>query len=335
MSEMLSPEQKTQLQLQENRQKRPFEKQEPFHFADRLTSEMKKKKSVVCVGLDPRLEQIPNFLKEKAQKSFAQPLVAAAEAMLEFNKGIIDAVADLVPVIKPQSAFFEQYGHEGMRAFEETVHYARSKGLLTIADIKRGDIGSTAAAYAQAFLGKVDLFGKQVFSFDVDAVTVNPYLGIDGIKPFVDEARTYGKGVFVLVKTSNASSCDLQDLPMKDGNTIYEIMAQYMDSWGADDVGESGYSFLGAVVGATFPKQAKKLRELMPQTIFLVPGYGAQGGTAEDVQVCFDEHGLGALVNSSRAINYAWENSEYTEKDYAVAAREVVLKMNKDLDFIR
>jgi len=325
--------------------------QKPFHFADRLNAAMKKKKSVICVGLDPRLEQIPGFLKKRAQSEHKNPLTAAAEAILEFNKGIIDAVADLVPVVKPQIAFYEQYGHEGIRAFEETLSYAREKGLLTIADIKRSDIGSTAAAYAKAFLGKVDLFGKQVFSFDADAVTIAPYLGWDGIKPFIDEAKKHGKGLFVLVKTSNVSSGDVQDLVMrdpaalstpqavalrpKDDKTIYEIMAHYVDSWGSDEMGDSGYSFVGAVVGATYPVQAKKLRKLMPQNIFLVPGYGAQGGTANDVKPCFNEDGTGAVVNSSRGIIFAWEDSQtFTEKDYGEAARDAVIKMQKELDAV-
>lgn len=309
--------------------------QKPFHFADRLNALIAKRKSAICVGLDPRLEQIPGFIKTRAQAEYKSPLTAAAEAILEFNKGIIDAVADLVPVVKPQIAFYEQYGHEGMRAFEETLWYARDKGLMTIADIKRGDIGSTAEAYARAFLGKVNLFGDEVFSFDADAVTVAPYMGWDGIKPFVEQARKHGKGVFVLVKTSNASSGDLQDLQMKDSNAIYEIMGGYLDSWGADEAGENGYSLVGAVVGATYPEQAAKLRKLMPQNIFLVPGYGAQGGTAKDVRACFNEDGLGALINSSRGIIFAWENSDmFTEKDYAEAARDAVLKMQKELEAV-
>jgi orotidine-5'-phosphate decarboxylase len=305
----------------------------PFHFADRLNAAIRAKKSVVCVGLDPRLEQIPEFIKAKAQREHKNAFTAAAEAVLEFNKGIIDAVADLVPVVKPQIAFYEQYGHEGIRAFEETLAYARGKGLLTIADSKRGDIGSTAEAYAKAFLGKVNLFGKEVFSFDADAITVAPYLGWDGIKPFMTEAKKYGKGLFVLVKTSNVSSGDLQDLEMNDARSVYEIMGGYVDSWGADEVGDDGYSFVGAVVGATYPAQARKLRTLMPQNIFLVPGYGAQGGTAQDVKPCFNADGSGAVVNSSRGIIFAWENSDhFTEKDYAEAARDAVVKMRKELD---
>lgn len=303
-----------------------------IHFADRLNAAITQKGSPICVGLDPRLEQLPEFIKTKAQKAHKNPFTAAAESILEFNKGIIDAVADLVPIVKPQIAFFEQYGYEGMRAFYETLNYARQKGALTLVDVKRGDIGSTAEAYAKAFLGKIDLFGKETTCFDADAVTINPYLGWDGVKPFAEQARKYGKGVFVLVKTSNKSSGDLQDLEMKDGKTAYEIMGHYLDSWGADDVGESGYSLLGAVVGATYPQQAAKLRKIMPQTIFLVPGYGAQGGTAADVKPCFNADGRGAIVNSSRGIIFAWEGSDvFTEKDYADAARDAVVKMKNEL----
>lgn len=266
------------------------------------------------------------------RKNYGDTFRAVAEAILEFNIGIIDAVADFVPVVKPQIAFYEQYGHEGVRIFEETLHYARHKGLIAIADVKRGDIGSTAEAYAKAFLGKVEVFGKEVFSFDADAVTVSPYLGYDGIKPFIHEAQKYGKGIFILVKTSNSSSGDLQDLEMKDGHAVYEIMAKYVESWWADCIGKSGYSCVGAVVGATFPTQARKLRKLMPHNIFLVPGYGAQGATAADVKNCFNKDGSGAIINSSRGIIYAWQNSNiYTEKDYVQAARDAVIKMNEEL----
>ncbi|HLG25747.1 MAG TPA: orotidine-5'-phosphate decarboxylase [Candidatus Gracilibacteria bacterium] len=317
---------------QERRQPRNEKDQLPFHFADRLNDRIRQKGSAICVGLDPDLKRIPGFIKKNHFSKYKNGFTAAAESILEFNKGIIDAVQDLVPVVKPQIAYYEEYGHEGIRVFEETLWYARDKGLMTIADIKRGDIGSTAEAYARAFLGKVDLHGKEVFSFDADAVTVAPYLGWDGIKPFVDIARKHGKGVFVLVKTSNPSSADLQDLEMKDASAIYEIMAQYLDSWGADDLGTSDYSLVGAVVGATFPKQAMRLRKLMPRSIFLVPGYGTQGGTADDVKVCFGPDGLGAIINSSRAINYAWEQSDhFTERDYAEAARDAVMQMKSAL----
>ena len=304
----------------------------PFHFADRLNVQIKKKDSCVCVGLDPRLNQIPEYIREKHFKNHKNPFTAAAESIIEFNKGILDAVYDLVPVTKPQIAFYELYGSEGMRAFEETLKYAREKGVMTIADAKRGDIGSTAQAYANAFLGKVNVNGEEVFGLDADAITVAPYLGWDGVKPFVEVARKYGKGLFILVKTSNPSSADLQDLKMDDGSAIYEIMGRFVESWGADDVGESGYSFVGAVVGATYPKQAKDLRGIMPKSIILVPGYGAQGGTAADVKANFNEDGLGAVVNSSRGITFAWEKSDtFTEKDYADAARVAVEDMIKDL----
>lgn len=327
-----SNKQKEHLEELMKRQTRDESLQKPFHFADRLNAQIQAKKSVVCVGLDPRLEQVPAFIREKCFAEYANPITAAAESILEFCKMIIDSTHDLVPVVKPQIAFFEQYGSEGIRVFEEVLWYARDKQLLTISDIKRGDIGTTAEAYAKAFLGKVNVQGKEVFGFDTDAVTVNPYMGFDSIKPFAAECRKHGKGMFVLAKTSNVSSSDIQDLEMKDNNTVYEILSQYLESWGADDLGDSGYSFIGAVVGATFPAQSKKLRALMPNTIFLVPGYGAQGGTAKDVKNCFNRDGLGAVINASRSILFAWENSDvYTEKDFADAARDAVVKMNKDI----
>jgi len=306
------------------------------NFGDRLYDACVAKNSAVCVGLDPRLEKIPNHIKEKAVSQNKNTFTAAAEAVLEFNKGIIDAVYDLVPAVKPQIAFYEMFAEEGIRVFRETIDYAKSKGLITIADVKRNDIGSTAEAYANAFLGEVDLFGEKVKVFDADAVTITPYLGWDGIKPFMEACVKYGKGIFVLVKTSNPSSGDVQDLCMKDSKAVYEIMGHYIDSWGADDIGKSGFSPIGAVVGATYPDQAKKLREIMPNSFFLVPGYGAQGGTAQDVKECFkkDENGVitGAIINSSREIIFAYEKSEkYGEKDYEKAAREVVEKMNEDL----
>jgi len=310
------------------------------NFADKLVEAVKAKGSAICVGLDPRIDKIPKFLKMKAMEGGEHtPFGAAASAILEFNKGIIDAVKDLVPVVKPQIAFYEIFGHEGIKCYEETLKYAKLQGLLTIADAKRNDIGSTAEAYAQAFLGEVKIFegDDEVVSpvFDADAVTVTPYLGWDGIKPFVEECKKYGKGIFVLDKTSNPSSGDLQDLEMKDGKAVYEIMGHLIDSWGANDIGENGYSFVGAVTGATFPEQAKRLREIMPNAYFLVPGYGAQGGKASDVAVCFGggngEKGLGAIVNNSRGITNAYEILGYPEEQYPQAAREAVMKMKMDL----
>lgn len=293
-----------------------------MHFADRLIKAIKQKGAPICVGLDPRLEQIPSSIKEEKIAKKGRSFEAAAEAILDFNKGIIDAVHDLVPAVKPQFAFYIQYGFSGVWAFEETCKYAQEKGLIVIADAKCNDIGSTAEAYAQAFLGEVDLFGEKIAKMDCDAVTVNPYLGYDGIKPFIEICKKHGKGIFVLVKTSNKSSGDLQDRITEDKLRNYEVTAHFLESWGADEIGKSGYSSIGAVVGATFPAEAKKLRQLMPHAYFLVPGFGAQGGTAVDAKACFNKDGLGALINSSRDIIFA------------PSPRDAVLKMKKDLEKI-
>ncbi len=307
------------------------------NFGDRLIKAVKSKGNPVCVGLDPRLNQVPNYIKRKVlEGGDLTPMRAAAESILEFNKGIIDEIADIVPVVKPQIAFYELFGHDGVWAYQETLKYCKDKGLLTIADAKRGDIGSTAEAYSRAFLGEVELFEGEdeviMPAFDADSLTINAYLGWDGVKPFVEECRRYGKGIFALVKTSNPSSGDLQDLELHEGGSVYELLGQLMDSWGSDEIGEEGYSFVGAVVGATYPEQAVKLRKLMPNSIFLVPGYGAQGGTAEDVLPCFNSDGLGAVVNSSRGIIFAHEKmDDFSEKDYAKAARQACIEMKEDL----
>ena len=315
------------------------------HFADRLIDAVRAKGTPICVGLDPRLDKIPEFIREKAfkaEENLRQPLRAAAEAIIAFNKGIIDAVCDLVPVVKPQIAFYEIFGFEGVRAYQETLDYAHEKGLITIADVKRNDIGSTAEAYAQAYLGETRVEEETVRVFDADSVTINAYLGLDGVAPFIKVASVDGKGMFVLVKTSNKSSSDLQDLAVlgdgvagsgkKDALPLYEVMGYYVDSWGASELGESGYSNVGAVVGATFPEQARVLREIMPTAYFLVPGYGAQGGGAEDVVPCFNKDGLGAIVNSSRGITFAYEKDEARgPAGYAEAARDAVIVMKEDL----
>lgn len=303
------------------------------NFTDRLIEAVKQKGAPICVGLDPRLANIPNFLKEEAISKKGRSPEAAAEVFLKFNKGIIDAVYDLVPAIKPQLAFYLQYGFAGFRAFEETCKYAHEKGLIVIADAKCNDIGFTAEAYAATFIGETDIFGEKISLLDCDAVTVNPYLGYDGIKPFIEVCKKRGKGIFVLVKTSNHSSGDLQDRITTDKFTNYETMAHFIESWGADEIGENGYSSIGAVVGATHPREAKKLREIMPHAYFLVPGYGAQGGKAQDVKACFGSDGLGAIVNSSRDIIFAWQREQSQtlgERLYGKAAREAVLNMKKD-----
>lgn len=309
-----------------------------MHFSDSLIKQIRSKKSVVCVGLDPRLEKIPEGIRKAAREKFeGDALAAAGEAIFQFNKGIIDAVADLVPVVKPQIAFYEMYGLPGLKAFADTLLYARSKGVLTIADAKRNDIGTTAEAYANAFLGSVDVFGEAVTPFAADSITVTPYLGWDGVKPFIDVAKKHGKGLFVLVKTSNKSSGDFQDLEVGGmaGKSLYETVGHFVESWGSDEVGDEGYSSVGAVVGATYPEQAAKLRAIMPETIFLVPGFGAQGGTVEDVKPCFNPGGMGAIINSSRDVIFAYEKSDtYGEADYAAAAREKVLEMNEQLKVV-
>ncbi|MBI2464072.1 orotidine-5'-phosphate decarboxylase [Candidatus Peregrinibacteria bacterium] len=305
------------------------------HFSDRLIARIREKKSCICVGLDPHLAHIPDFIQKKNKEKYLQnPFKAAGRAIVEFNKGIIDAVYDLVPIVKPQIAFYEMFGVEGMQAFLDTVDYAKKKGLLVLADAKRNDIGSTAEAYASAFLGEVDVFGQKVKNFDVDAITVNAYLGYDGVKPFIEACKKHGKGIFILVKTSNPSSGDLQDLRTHDELRHFEIMAHYLEGWGANDIGKEGYSFVGAVVGATFPKVSKKLRSIMSRAIFLVPGYGAQGATADDVKFCFNKDGFGAIINSSRDIIFAYKKSkQFKETQYGEAARQAVQKMIKEFRF--
>lgn len=291
-----------------------------MHFADELISKVKAT-APICVGLDPRYDHIPEHIQIDAPTPGA--------AFFEFNKGIIDAVHDLVPIVKPQIAFYEMLGLDGLAALSRTVQYAQDKGLMVLMDAKRNDIGSTAQAYANTYLDKEGDFAS-------DALTVTPFLGIDGIKPFVDMCDKNGKGLFILCKTSNPSSGDIQDQKVieKDLN-LYELMGQLIDTWGADLIGKEGYSSIGAVVGATFPNQAKELRQLMPNSIFLVPGYGAQGGGAADVKPCFNEDGLGAIVNSSRGIIFAYEKSEkHSGEQFADAAREAVLKMKEDLESV-
>ncbi|GAB6138496.1 orotidine-5'-phosphate decarboxylase [Halanaerobaculum tunisiense] len=290
-----------------------------MNFADQLIDEVLAKQSHVCVGLDPRLNRIPAEIKEKAVKQYGKTPEAVAEAFLDFNQGIIDAVKDHVPVVKPQMAFYEQYGYQGVKAFEETVAYAKEQGLLVITDAKRNDIGSTAKAYATGYL-----------EGPTDSLTVTPYLGADGIKPFLDYCHQ-DKGIFILVKTSNPSAAELQDLKVEEGELVYEKLAQLVVEWSKGTIGNQGYSAVGAVVGATYPQEAKNLRQLMKQNYFLVPGYGAQGGGAKDVLPCFNEDGLGAIVNSSRGINFAYQNDDYSA-DYQQAAKEAVIKMKEDIN---
>jgi len=309
-----------------------------MHFADRLDEMIRIKGSPICLGLDPRFDQLPRQITESALREHGRSARAVAESFLAFNKALIDAVADLVPVCKPQIAFYEEYGWEGLRAYEATVTYARLKGMLVISDAKRGDIGTTALAYARAHLGGEYIDGKSV-GFDADALTVNPYMGRDTLEPFLEIGAPAGRGIFVLVKTSNAGSGDLQDRLLaekSDGHaTVYEYIAQMVHELGLKHRGDSGLSNVGAVVGATYPQQARRLREIMPDTFFLIPGYGAQGGSAQDAAAGFRPDGRGAIVNNSRGINFAFKQEQYStthgEADFAGAARAATEKMAREL----
>ena len=295
---------------------------------ERLIEKIIEKKSPIVVGLDPRLENLPQELVLSSFEKHGESLKAVSEAIVAFNKTIIDAVHDLVPAVKPQIAFYEQYGLEGMRAYLESCEYAKAKGLIVIGDIKRGDIGTTSKAYSIAHLGTVHVGAHTFKAFDTDIITVNPYLGDDCLKEFMDEVKVEDKGLFVLVKTSNKSSGQIQDLAV-DGEKVYEKVANMVANWNEKTLGPSGYSPIGAVVGATYPAEMDLLRLKMPHAFFLVPGYGAQGGTAKDIVGAFNQDGLGAVINSSRGIIYAFENSNLS---YAEAARNATLTMRDDIN---
>lgn len=300
-----------------------------------LVDKIKKTNAPIVVGLDPTLKLCPEFIKEKNFKEYGANLKGAAMAMLEYNKGIIDATYDLIPCVKPQIAMYETFGVDGVIAFKETVDYAKSKGLVVLGDIKRGDIGSTSEAYALGHLSGVEIEGKKFYGFNEDFATVNPYLGIDGIKPFMDVCEKEKKGIFVLVKTSNPSSGEFQDRII-DGKPLYEQVAMKVNEWGEGLMGDS-YSYVGAVVGATYPEMGKALRKVMPKAYILVPGYGAQGGTADGLRPFFNEDGLGAIVNSSRGIIAAYKAEKYSkfgEAGYKDAARQAVIDMREDINRI-
>ena len=302
---------------------------------NKLTERIKATNAPIVVGLDPTLKLMPAFLKEKNFKEYGANLTGASRAIVEYNKGIVDAIADLVPCVKPQIAMYEQFGVEGVIAFKETVDYCHKKGLIVLGDIKRGDIGSTSEAYAVGHLSEVEIEGVKYEGFGEDFATVNPYLGIDGIKPFIDVCRKEKKGIFVLVKTSNPSSGEFQDR-LIDGKPLYEHVAMKVAEWGETLMGDA-YSYVGAVVGATYPEMGKALRKVMPKAYILVPGYGAQGGTADGLRPFFNEDGLGAIVNSSRGIIAAYQQEKYKsfgEQGYADAARQAVIDMREDINSI-
>ena len=300
---------------------------------NKVVAEIKKKDAPVVVGLDPMLGYVPEHLTKKAFEEFGETLEGAAEAIWQYNKGIVDAVYDLIPAVKPQIAMYEQFGIPGMMAFKKTVDYCKEKGLVVIGDIKRGDIGSTSTAYAVGHLGKVTVGSRQYYGFDEDFVTVNPYLGSDGVNPFIDVCKEEKKGIFVLVKTSNPSSGEFQDR-LIDGRPLYELVGEKVAEWGSQCMGDD-YSYVGCVVGATYPEMGKILRKIMPKTYILVPGYGAQGGKASDLAPYFNKDGLGAIVNSSRGIICAYKQEKYAKfgaGNYAEASRQAVIDMIRDIN---
>lgn len=301
----------------------------------RLIEKIKEKKAPICIGLDPMLNFIPEHIKEEAFATKGESLEAVAEAIYNFNKAIVDECFDLIPAVKPQVAMYEQFGIAGLIAYEKTLTYCQEKGLLVIGDVKRGDIGSTSAAYATAHLGKINVGSKTFEPFHSDFLTVNPYMGSDSINPFVDECVKNDKGLFVLVKTSNPSSGEFQDR-LIDGKPLYEHVASKVMEWGERSM-DGEYSNVGAVVGATYPQMSEILRKIMPNTYFLVPGYGAQGATAADLRPCFNKDGLGAIVNSSRGIIAAYKNDKYRDfgdKDFAKASREAAIDMICDINSV-
>lgn len=300
---------------------------------NKLISNIRKTNAPIVVGLDPMLNYIPEHIQKKAFAEFGETLEGAAEAIWQYNKGIVDATFDLIPAVKPQIAMYEQFGIPGLMAFKKTVDYCKEKDLVVIGDIKRGDIGSTSAAYAAGHIGRVQVGSKEYAGFDEDFVTVNPYLGSDGVNPFIDVCKKEKKGLFILVKTSNPSSGEFQD-QLVNGRPLYELVGEKVAEWGQECMGDS-YSYIGAVVGATYPEMGKILRRIMPKAYILVPGYGAQGGQGKDLVHFFNEDGLGAIVNSSRGIIAAYKQEKYAEigeANFADASRRAVEDMIADID---
>lgn len=304
---------------------------------DQLIEKIEKTGAPIVVGLDPNLNFIPKHIKEEVFECYGRTPKAVAEAFYRFNKEIIDAIYDIVPAVKPQIAMYEQYGYEGIESYIKTINYAKEKGLMVIGDIKRSDIASTAEAYANGHIGEVEIEGINHTVFNQDAITLNPYLGVDSIEPYIENCRKLDKGLFILVKTSNPNSGEFQNLDVG-GEKLCERVGRSVHQWGEQVVGKRGYSAIGAVVGATHPDDAKALRKIMPNNFFLVPGYGAQGAKAEDLKDYFNEDGFGAIVNSSRGIIAAYKDEKYkdrfTEEEFALASREAVIEMKKDLEKI-
>ena len=298
---------------------------------DVLQDKIRAMKNPTVAGLDARIDYVPEHIRQAAFAEHGTGLEGACEAIYQFNVGLIDALCDIVPAVKPQSAYYENLGWRGMEMLERTIRYAKSKGLFVIADIKRGDIGSTATAYAEGWLSGASIEGQQFKSFDADCVTLNGYMGSDSIKPFLEAAKAEDKCAFVLVKTSNPGSGELQDVKTADGRTVYQVMGALNESIAAGTEGKYGFTMAGAVTGATYPEQIRQLRADLPHTFFLVPGYGAQGGTAADVKYAFDQQGHGAIVNSSRGIMCAWKKTGGDGHDFAQAARSAAIAMRDDI----
>lgn len=301
---------------------------------NKLVDKIVETQAPIVVGLDPMMKFIPQHIQEAAFESCGETLAGAGEAIWQYNKAIVDAIYDLVPAVKPQIAMYEQFGIEGLIAYKKTVDYCREKDLVIIGDIKRGDIGSTSEAYAVGHLGKVTVGSKQYYGFREDFATVNPYLGSDGVKPFVKVCKEENKGLFILAKTSNPSSGEFQDKLVEGTKPLYEVVAEKIAQWGEEHMGSCGYSYIGAVVGATYPEMGKALRKVMPKNYILVPGYGAQGGRGKDLVHFFNEDGLGAIINSSRGIIAAYQQEAYAKfgsKNFAEASRQAVLDMKADI----
>ena len=298
---------------------------------DVLQEKIRAMKNPTVAGLDARIEYVPEHIRQAAYAQHGVGLKGACEAIYQFNVGLMDALCDIVPAVKPQAAYYENLGWQGMEMLERTIRYAKSKGLFVIADIKRGDIGSTATAYAEGWLSGASIEGQQFKSFDADCVTLNGYMGSDSIKPFLEAAKAEDKCAFVLVKTSNPGSGELQDVKTADGRTVYQVMGALNESIAAGTEGKYGFTMAGAVTGATYPEQIRQLRSDLPHTFFLVPGYGAQGGTAADVKYAFDQQGHGAIVNSSRGIMCAWKKTGGDGHDFAQAARNAAIAMRDDI----
>ncbi len=299
---------------------------------DQLIDKIREMNNPTVVGIDPKYDMVPEFIKAK----YDQTVEGMAQACTEFNKALIDAVYDVIPAVKLQLAYFEKLGIAGITSFYATCKYAKQKGMIIMADAKRGDIGSTCSAYSSAYLGKVETQDGKTSIYDADFITLNPYLGTDSVNPFVEDCKEYDKGAFVIIKTSNKSSGELQDLKLENGKTVYEQVAELVEKWGEDLIGKYGYSSISGVVGATYPEQLQKIREIAPHTFFLIPGYGAQGGKAEDIALGFDKNGIGGIVNATRSLMGAyklerWSNI-YSEKQFAEATRAEALRMRDELN---